>query len=254
MKRIRPALAVCLAGKVVTLATLFSHRGIAATAFFGGDLFVLYHMLVPTAQGLGPVCSSFVTDRRETWLTIDDGPDATDTPQILAALARHQARATFFLIGERAERHPELVAEILRQGHEVAHHTYTHPVASFWCATPRRVAAELDRGLAALRLGGAQPRRFRAPVGIKSPFLQPALVARGLACVAWSVRSHDSFDPKPERIVARVMRRMRPGATILMHEGPRVPLTVRVTAINGVLSALTAEGYRCILPDAAALR
>ena len=218
--------------------------------FFSGGVLVIYHMLAPNAQGLVRVLSRFETDRREVWLTFDDGPDPDDTPRILDLLDQHHARATFFLIGERAVRHPELVAEIARRGHEIAHHTHTHPTAGFWCATPARVHRELDAVPPALTTA----RRFRAPVGIKPLSLGTALKQRGLTCIGWTIRSGDSFAHDPAAVAARVRKKIRPGAIILLHEGPSLAPAVRVQAITQVLTDLTADGYRCIIPPDEALR
>lgn len=253
---LRPVVLVSLLGKLiaVVLWSFASCPRIAAAFFFGPDTFLLYHHFVPSAQGLCRVFTRFTTDRAEIWLTIDDGPDPSDTPRILDLLDRHRARATFFLIGERAARWPELVAEILRRGHEVAHHTHTHPLATFWCASPARIGSELDDALAALRNAGASPRRFRPPVGIKNIFLADALKARGLQCVGWSVRSGDCRSRRAETVVTTVVRRLVPGAIILVHEGPSVPPAVRVKAIKLLLEALAARKFTCVVPDAARLR
>jgi peptidoglycan/xylan/chitin deacetylase (PgdA/CDA1 family) len=218
------------------------------------DAVVLYHLLVPGAQGLVRAHRSFAPSRREVWLTIDDGPDPEDTPQILALLAEQGARATFFVIGEAVERYPELVRAIVAGGHEVAHHTHTHPLASFWCATPRKLRDELDRPLVALRALGVEPRWFRSPAGVNNFWLQPALDRRGLEFVGWSVRGLESASREADEVVARVRRGLRPGAIILLHEGPRVPAAVRLHALRGVLAMLRAEGYAAVLPEAAQLR
>jgi peptidoglycan/xylan/chitin deacetylase (PgdA/CDA1 family) len=242
-------------GAKIAALVLYSHFPWAAAAlFFGPDLYLLYGLLRPASQAVGRVFTCFRPAGAEVWLTIDDGPDPDDTPRLLELLDRHRARASFFLIGARADRHPELVAEILRRGHEVGHHTYRHPVADFWCASPRRVADELDRGLEALRRAGAQPRRFRPPVGIKSLFLARALARRGLVCVAWNVRTGDSFGRDPRRIAARALRRVRPGDIILAHEGPAVAPGVRVEAIRLILEGLAARGLSCVVPRAEQLR
>jgi peptidoglycan-N-acetylglucosamine deacetylase len=240
-------------GKITALFLIRYQLASGLVLFFGSGCLVLYHLFVPAAQGLGLVLTRFTTSRREVWLTIDDGPDPTDTPRLLELLTLHRARATFFLIGSRAARHPELVATVLAAGHEVQHHTYSHPLATFWCFSPARVEAELDKGLEVLRRAGAKPRFFRAPVGIKNLFLHPALERRGLRCVAWSVRSRDCVARSAQVVTERVLRRVFPGAIILMHEGPSVPPGVRLEAIGAVLQRLAAEGYRCVIPPSDSL-
>lgn len=232
--------------------------GLCLALFISAGALVLHQIFVAGAGELVRVRTRFTPsapDAREVWLTLDDGPDPDDTPRLLDLLDQHHARATFFLIGERAARHPALVAEIARRGHEVAHHTHTHPCAAFWCATPARIHRELDAALAAFAAAGTPPpRRFRAPVGIKNLFLAPALATRGLDCIGWSIRGADTFAKTPDTVAARVARRLRPGAIILLHEGPPVRPEVRVAAIASVLDLLHARGYRAVIPPAAALR
>ncbi|HZP60776.1 MAG TPA: polysaccharide deacetylase family protein [Opitutaceae bacterium] len=243
-----------LAAKAFAVAAWPFSPWLAAAFFVGPDLYLLYHLLVPSAQGVVRVFTHFATAEKEVWLTIDDGPDETDTPKILELLDRHKARATFFVIGEQAARQPALVAEIVRRGHEVAHHTHTHPLYTFWCASPLRVRKELDDGMAALRTAGVQPRCFRPAVGIKNPFLHDALASRGLACIGWSVRSRDCLSREANRVVKRVLRQVRPGVIILMHEGPHAPRPIRVEAISRLLDALSDRGYACVVPETRQLR
>jgi peptidoglycan/xylan/chitin deacetylase (PgdA/CDA1 family) len=243
-----------LVAKAAAVA-LWSRAPLAAAAlFFGPDLHLLYGLLTPSSQLLLRVWTRFEAAGPEVWLTIDDGPDEQDTPRLLDLLDRHGARAAFFVIGERAARHPELVAEMLRRGHEVGHHTQTHPSATFWCASPARVRAELDLGLASLARGGASPRWFRAPVGIKNLFLRRALAQRGLSYVGWSLRTGDGVGHDPARIAARALRRVRPGDILLMHEGPDVDVRMRVEAISLVLKGLDSRGLRCVIPTSEQLR
>lgn len=249
--------------------------------FLSAGALVLWHQLAPNAQGLVRVFSRFQTDRREVWLTFDDGPDPEDTPRLLDLLDQHQARATFFLIGQRAARHPHLVAEIARRGHEIAHHTHTHPTATFWSATPTRVHQELDAALPHLDpilnhespilnhkslilnhksltnnppASSGRVRLFRAPVGIKPLSLGPALRQRQLLCLGWTLRSRDTFARDPAAVAAHVLKKVRPGTIILLHEGPPLPPAIRVQALAHLLPALTAAGYRCLIPPTEALR
>lgn len=239
-----------LAGKAAAFGVGWRMPGLALGLWFAPDFLLAYHVFVPRAQGLVRMHRRFSTPRPEVWLTIDDGPDPADTPRLLELLAAQGARATFFLIGENALRHPALVQAIAAAGHEVAHHTHTHPLAMFWCATPGRVAAELDTGLAALRGAGITPTRFRPPAGIKNPWLASALRARGLTCVGWSARGLEVWGGGPEAVARRVMRGVRPGSILLLHEGPRVPAPIRVEAIRCVLEKLREQGLRCVVPAA----
>lgn len=246
------ACAFKVAGIALGFATDFS--GAAVAFFIAPDASLLYALFVPGAQGLGQVYTRFVTSRPTLWLTIDDGPDEHDTLPLLDLLDRHGAKATFFLIGERAARWPQLVREIIRRGHEVGHHTHTHPTATFWCATPGRIDAELDEALAVFQRIGVRPRRFRAPAGIKNFLLDRALSRRGLQQVGWSLRSDDCRITSPEKLVASAAHRLQPGTIVLVHEGPSVHPTVRIQGIALLLEEMARRGLRCELPDDSQLR
>lgn len=243
-------LIVNLAGKLAAFAVRRDAPVAAVTLWFLPDALLAYHVFAPQSQGLVRMVRRFATTRREVWLTIDDGPDPEDTPRLLELLAAHGARATFFVIGENAARHPALVRAIVAGGHEVAHHTHTHPLATFWCASPARVRRELDAGLEALRAAGVRPTRFRPPAGIKNLWLAAALRARGLTCVGWSARGLESLGGDAAEVADRVLRGLAPGAILLMHEGPRVPGAIRVEAIRHVLERLQAQEFRCVVPAA----
>lgn len=250
----RPLLAVILGSKLIALLVCSRAPWTAAALWFGSELCLAFHIFVPRAQGLGRVYRRFETERREVWLTLDDGPDSLDTPRILELLKWHGARATFFVIGRNAAANPGLIQAILAAGHEVAHHTQTHPLKTFWCARPSRVRRELDEGLATLRGLGVEPRRFRPPAGHKNVWLHPALVTRRLPCVAWTARGLERSGLDVEGVVARLTRRVRPGAILLLHEGPRVPPAIRVAAIARLLEYLSAAGYACVVPEPEQLR
>lgn len=246
-------LTVNLAGKMAAVLVFGAAPASALALWFGPDLLLAYHVFVPRARGLGCMHRYFKTERREVWLTIDDGPDPEDTPQILKLLACYRARATFFVIGENAVRQPGLIWAIASAGHEVAQHTHTHPLATFWCASPARVARELDATSEILQQSGVKPTRFRPPAGIRNLWLAQALRRRGLTCIGWSARGLERCQTEADAVATRVMRGLRPGSILLLHEGTRVPATVRVAAIGRVLEQLHQQGYQCVVPDAVQL-
>jgi peptidoglycan/xylan/chitin deacetylase (PgdA/CDA1 family) len=242
-----------LAGKVAAVMVWAAEPCTALALWLVPDAILAYHLFAPHAQGIVRAPGRFATSRREVWLTIDDGPDPEDTPRILELLAAHGAHATFFLIGENAARHPQIVREIAAAGHEVAHHTHTHPHGTFWIASPARLRRELDGGLAALSLAGVTPTRFRPPVGFKNFHLARALRGRGLTCIGWSARGLERWRGNVDRVAERVLRKVSGGSILLLHEGPGVPDAVRVEAIRRVLERLKELGYACVVPEAAQL-
>ena len=244
---------VNLAGKAAAVFVGWSAPAVALTLWFGPDLLLGYQLFAPAAQGLVRMHRRFATSEREVWLTIDDGPDPEDTPRILELLAAHGARATFFVIGAKAARHPDLIRAMVAGGHEVAHHTHTHPLATFWCASPTRVHRELDLALEALQAVGVRPSRFRPPVGIKNLWLNRALQARRLIGVGWSARGLECRHREPASVANRILRGVAPGAILLMHEGPPVPKGIRVEAIRLVLEGLHEHGFRAVVPGPAQL-
>ena len=229
----------------VVLVLLWPHSPLAGIGVvFVSHMLLLYPTLRPNAQWLGPVITRFATDMRQLWLTIDDGP-TDDTPALLDLLDRLDAKATFFVKGTLAERHPEWIREIVGRGHSVANHSHTHPSATFWCALPhtiRREIAECNRVL------GAQ-RWFRAPVGHKNPFVHPALAREGMRLIGWTARGYDAVMSDPERILERMLPHVKPGAILVLHQGRAHSLRV----VEHVVTALHQRGYSFVIPNDAAL-
>lgn len=151
-------------------------------------------------------------------LTFDDGPDPQRTPAVLDLLARQGVRATFFVVGARAEVHPELVRRMVAEGHVVGNHSYTHSWR-FPLRSLGRTMEELRRtGEVLHRITGRQPRLFRPPFGVTNPTIARAVRRLGLDPVGWSIRSLDTMGQSPERVAARILRRLHPGAVILLHD------------------------------------
>lgn len=210
-------------------------------------LAMVWGTLRPQSAMFSPVLCRLPTDERVVWLTIDDGPSA-DTRAMLDLLDAHGARATFFLVGERAQARPELVTEIVRRGHGIGHHSHTHPQAWFWALPPRGMRAQIDAAQSALTfLAGTRPRWFRAVVGMANPFVAGALKRHDLARVAWSARGFDAVLSDPARNVARIERGLQAGAIVLLHEG--APHGRNVETLAALLARLDTLGYRTVLPD-----
>jgi peptidoglycan/xylan/chitin deacetylase (PgdA/CDA1 family) len=172
-------------------------------------------LLGPNWTRLPDACAA----RREIALTIDDGPDPELTPRVLDLLDRYKVRATFFCIGARAARHPALCRDIVARGHAIENHSQHHP-HSFSLMGMGGMAREIAAAQQTLTsLTGRCPQFFRAPAGLRNPFLDPVLCRLGLRLAAWTRRGYDTRTADPEQVCRRLMRDLKPGAILLLHDG-----------------------------------
>lgn len=227
----------------VLIGTLFQNPWICLATAIAHSL-LLYAIIHPRCTWLGPLIASFPTDKREVWLTIDDGPDPRQTRQLGHELQKRGVRATFFVIGDKVAAHPELANELLTCGHTIGLHTQTHPQWSFWCAGRRRIQREIEDGLKTLKSLGISTNLFRSPVGHKPPALHGILRNKNLHFIAWTASARDGFGVTPETALKRVLKNTKPGAIILLHEGR----THSVETIFSVIDTLLQQGYRFTIP------
>ena len=209
--------------------------------------------LWPRSRWLGPNWTRLpaaATARNEIALTIDDGPDPLVTPQVLDFLDDYAAKATFFCIGEEAARHPDLCREIVRRGHAVENHSQWH-LHHFSLRGPRGLTHELQTAQATLtRISGQRPMFFRAPAGLRNPFLDPVLVRLGLTLATWSARGFDTRVGDAQRVKNSLLHDLRPGAILLLHDGHAarsangIPVILEV--LPGVLECAAAAGLRFV--------
>jgi peptidoglycan/xylan/chitin deacetylase (PgdA/CDA1 family) len=179
-------------------------------------------------------------------LTIDDGPDPTWTPQVLALLDRLDVRATFCVIGRQAAAHPALVADVTAAGHQIANHTYTHRLLT--SASPGRVSVEISRATEAIvAASGKHPRLFRAPGGEWSGAVLAECAAQGMRPLDWSVDPRDWSRPGAGSIVKTIMMRTTPGSIILEHDGGG-DRSQTLQALTIALPRLLDQGYRFVQP------
>ena len=178
--------------------------------------------LWPRSHWLGPNWTRLPaasSARNEIALTIDDGPDPLVTPQVLDILDQHDVRVTFFCIGDQAARHPHLCREIVRRGHAVENHSQRHR-HYFSLMGPRGLARELQTAQDTLtQISGQPPLFFRAPAGLRNPFLDPVLARLGLKLASWSARGFDTRVGDATRVEKRLLRDLRSGAILLLHDG-----------------------------------
>jgi peptidoglycan/xylan/chitin deacetylase (PgdA/CDA1 family) len=191
-------------------------------------LVVLNHLLltvcglIPRSRWLGPNMTRLpaaAAARGEIALTIDDGPDPAVTPAVLDLLDRHQVRATFFCIGTRAQSHPELCREIVRRGHAVENHSqhHRHNFSLMGSGSLRRELQHAQDTLTTIT--GQRPGFIRAPAGLRNPLLDPVLPGLGLRLASWTRRGFDTLTTDPELLLRRLLKGLRAGDILLLHDG-----------------------------------
>ena len=157
--------------------------------------------------------------RGEIAITIDDGPDPEVTPAVLDLLDVHATKASFFCIASAAARHPALCREIVRRGHSVQNHSDRHS-HGFSLLGPRAMRAEIASAQVRLSdITGTPPRFFRAPAGLRNPFLAPVLQALDLRLVSWTRRGFDTQARTAETVLKRLVHRLAGGDILLLHDG-----------------------------------
>jgi peptidoglycan/xylan/chitin deacetylase (PgdA/CDA1 family) len=189
---------------------------------------VLDHLLItaaglwPRSDWLGPNWTHLPArsaERGDIAITIDDGPDPEVTPRVLEVLATFEARASFFCVGERVSRYPDIAREIVRRGHSVENHSQRHR-HSFSLLGPKGMAAEIEEAQQSIaRVTGQSPRFFRAPAGLRNPFLEPILERLKLRLASWTRRGFDTVNADPEDVYRRLERSLAGGDILLLHDG-----------------------------------
>ncbi len=186
----------------------------------------------PVEKPSTPPSTPPVAGTKVVYFTFDDGPDPAWTPQILDILARNNAKATFFELGQMANSHPELHDAVLAAGHAIGSHSYSHPQLT------KVSAAKRHREIT----GGPQSKCFRPPYGAENAQVKADIKAAGMRPVLWDVDSLDWTKPGTDAIVANVLKTVHSGSIVLMHDagGNR---SETVAALDRLLPILAAKGY-----------
>lgn len=174
-----------------------------------------------------PLISRGIPGSTGVAITIDDGPSPATTPVLLELLAQHRLPAAFFVVGEQAAAHPELIEMIVDQGHAIGNHSYRHDNL-LMLRRSRRLRDDIEKTQQVLARLGIRPLLFRPPVGITNPRLGPVLAGLGLEAVTFSSRIADFGNRNIDNLSARVLRRLQPGGILLLHD--ILPLDQQQTA------------------------
>jgi peptidoglycan/xylan/chitin deacetylase (PgdA/CDA1 family) len=177
---------------------------------------------------------------RNIALTFDDGP-TEDTRLLLDILQAKQVHASFFVIGQHAAQYGAEMRRMVRDGHVVGNHTFSHP--SLFCfLTPGSLGQEIDLAQSAIeRASGVRPKYFRSPVGLRHALLRPYLAARGLEYVSWRLRSFDTINTTG--LQARIAGQAQPGDIVLLHDRGTARSKDMLRQLPGLIDDLRRRGY-----------
>lgn len=228
----------------------------AGVALAAGASLLGYAISNPNSQLLGPCISRIETEQPIVCLTFDDGPSPWTLP-VLDILEAHNIRATFFQCGVNVRRYPEIARRVVECGHEVGNHTDSHPYLLF--RSQQFLREELYRAHYSIQEAtGCTPRFFRPPFGVRWFGLTAVERELGLVQVTWTVIGKD-WKLTADEIVRHVLRRVRNGAIICLHDGreiePEPNCRETVLAVRKLVLALPAMGFHfCCLGEALCLR
>lgn len=206
--------------------------------------------LWPRSVLLGPNVLRLPDGRAEIAVTIDDGPDPEVTPRVLDLLAEHGARATFFCIADKVRVQPALARRIVEAGHTIENHSMLHR-HYFSVLGMRGMRRELEQAQQVItEVTGRMPQYFRAPAGLRNPFLDPVLHALDLKLVSWTRRGFDTRVGDAQRVTQRLLNGLRGGDILLLHDGNAARTAqgrpVILEALPRVLAAASVQGLQCV--------
>jgi len=229
---------------------LFVVEGWLAAIPLGG--FFLLCLAAPFFPGFGfflPVICKGVSGKRAVAITFDDGPDPLTTPLLLELLFKRRIKATFFVTGQKAAAHPELVKEIVGQGHLVGNHSYKHSYRILFKTSPS-IVADIQAVQNVLNDFGIRPLAFRPPAGMTSPGLRSALLKTGMYPINFSCRALDGGNRRIGKIANRILKRIRPDDIVLLHDS-RPPdeslIPAWLNEVENLLAGIETKGLE-VLP------
>lgn len=208
-----------------------------------------YQSMAPTGQWYGRTFTGLSAATKQIALTYDDGPNDPHTLRLLEVLAKHNVRATFFLIGRYVRERPDIAREVIRSGHVVGNHTFTHPLLIF--KSEAEIREELLRCRhSLLDIVGGHSNLFRPPFGGRRPGTLRVARELGLSPIMWSVTGYDWNAPQARVIERKISNRVRGGDVILLHDGGHKQMgadrSQTVLATDHLISRYKGEGYEFV--------
>jgi peptidoglycan/xylan/chitin deacetylase (PgdA/CDA1 family) len=208
-----------------------------------------YQSMAPTGQLLGRTFTGLTPGTRQLALTFDDGPNDPHTLRLRDVLARHNVKATFFLIGCYVKQRPDIARELVRAGHVVGNHTFSHPNLIF--ASAWQTAMQLrDCEQALTDAVGEHSRLFRPPFGGRRPSTLRIVRGLGLEPIMWNVTGWDWSGKPSEYVERKVSRQIRGGDVILLHDGGHLAFgadrSQTVIATDRMISTYSSQGYEFV--------
>jgi len=219
--------------------------------------FVLVSFIAPFFTGISyflPIITHGKSSGKSVSLTFDDGPDPISTPALLTLLAKKNIQATFFVTGKNASRHPDLIQDILRQGHTIGNHSYQHDPL-IMLKSSKKLFQEIQRTQDILKTYGIHTFAFRPPAGITNPKLGRILSRLGMYCVNYSCRAFDMGNRRIPNLSGKILRKIQPGDIVLLHDiipakEKKQRMLKWLIEIEGVVDGIRKKGLEVIpLPN-----
>jgi peptidoglycan/xylan/chitin deacetylase (PgdA/CDA1 family) len=233
-----------------TFGRLLRVCGPLVTAALSGYFVATFHARSPLFSLLSGRGNVFITRLPgaagdAVALTFDDGPHPDSTPHLLDLLKQYDARATFFLVGERASRYPGIVRRITEEGHGIGIHGLRH--RTMVLQNPARVRKDIREAIRRIEEAAGTPlpfpRLLRPPYGFKTPLLVRTAAQNGCRVIAWSLDPRDYDSISADTLTARVAEKIVPGSIVLLHERPGKSVTVQ--ALPSLLRLCRDRGLDC---------
>ncbi len=151
-------------------------------------------------------------------ITFDDGPDESNTEEILNVLSKYNSKASFFFIGSKIEKHLELAKKVHLNHHTIGNHTFTH-ANNFPIKSKKTIKAEIEKTQQKIKtITGKDNAYFRPPFGVTNPNIAKAIKGMNLEVIGWSIRSFDTVHKSKEQTLKRVISKIKGGDIILLHD------------------------------------